>query len=474
MTTAIVLTDEPQAAFSAAARDESASPSEDATYTAETLNFDSLYRDCSRQIFNFVLRSARAPQDAEDICQEVWANVYRRLPTIREAGAARVWLYRVARNAIIDAERRKARAPKQGVLVVEPAADPSGEPLHALIASEQVAFTWQALAALQPRQRMALYLKEVEGRCYREIAELLGCSESAVETLLFRARKRFADRYGCLAESRAGRCLQARRTMAIVQDGEGTAIEQRALHAHLDECEECRQALDGASETATARACLPLLPLGFGAPLLGLGGSLAVALESARSLAAPIVVALAGKATLAAGTLAVAVAIAATALTLNVDRSGSDHLEVASAPPTATEPVDSAISEDAMVSAPAISTATDDAAFADDMTSGATAILAPVEDAASGMVSGLASVSDVATQIGTAALPVPTSGVPATDISGALLAPTPAPAVMASMLPSSEASDQLLPTDHGTPDLPRTLRSAATPPEAATTAVPLP
>jgi len=189
MTIATVVSVDPLPDAAGARAQECVTPRADGAYTAETLDFDGLYSDCSRQIFNFVLRSARAPQDAEDICQEIWASVHRHLPTVRDAGAARGWLYSVARNAIIDAERRKGRAPQRGALVVEPAAEPSGEPLHALIANEQAAFTWQALAALQPRQRMALYLKEVEGRCYREIAELLECSESAVETLLFRARK---------------------------------------------------------------------------------------------------------------------------------------------------------------------------------------------------------------------------------------------------------------------------------------------
>jgi len=280
-------------------------PVRDDPQTAEALTFEDLYRDCAQSLYNFVLRSVRNPEDAHDICQEVWAKAYRQLATLREPRAARVWLYRIAKHDVIDTVRRRARRPQTAELGYEPPADHRDEPPRALIGKEQAAFAWQALAALQPRQQMALYLREVEDRCYREIAETLECTESAVETLLFRSRRRFAEQYGALAESRPTRCAQAHRMMTVRLDGEGSAIERRALEAHLDECAACGVTLRAARDGAAMRGALPLVAA---PPLSGLpwfAEGVALGAEVARGLLARVL-ALFGAKTAAAASGAVA------------------------------------------------------------------------------------------------------------------------------------------------------------------------
>ena len=77
--------------------------------------------------------------------------------------------------------------------------------------------------------------------CYADIAEAIGTTPAAVETLLFRARHSLAQAYGRLADSPGERCRRARHLMAVVLDGEGDAAEQRSLRAHLGDCHACQR-----------------------------------------------------------------------------------------------------------------------------------------------------------------------------------------------------------------------------------------
>ncbi|HEY8491255.1 MAG TPA: sigma-70 family RNA polymerase sigma factor [Dehalococcoidia bacterium] len=220
--------------------------------------FEDLYRRYARSVYNLVLRSVRDPQEAEDLCQEVWYRAQRRLPTLRDQAAFPTWLYRIAARACIDAARRRARSPE--TVTLPPAGPPTdaANPERAAVRQEEAGLAWQALAALPPRQQTALFLREVEGRSYREIAQVLDSTESAVETLLFRARRGLALTYGRLEAAAPERCREARRAMGRLLDGEGTPIHQRALRIHVAACTPCRQELERLRQASRAYARLPL------------------------------------------------------------------------------------------------------------------------------------------------------------------------------------------------------------------------
>lgn len=221
--------------------------------------------------------------------------------------------------------------------------------------------------------------------------------------------------------------------MAIVLDGEGPAIEQRALQAHLGECEACREALGGARQTAAARAFLPLLPAPswLGAPLLGGGGLLSGALEAARSLVAQIAAALAGKAAVAVGTVTVTGMIAAAAFSPGIDLGRSEH--AAMHEPSATTAAVAANVEGSPplgVVSPAGATA-DPTRASLDVVGGATGPLAPLVGAGAGVViggvRGLTSGLDETIETGAATLALPRLTEGATAVLDAL--PRAAPVV---------------------------------------------
>jgi RNA polymerase sigma-70 factor (ECF subfamily) len=123
--------------------------------------------------------------DAEDVVQEAYVKAYRALMSDEFDGRANVstWLYRIVTNQAIDAMRSRARRPKP--------TDTADESLSDLASAEQtLALTelsdW--MRELPPDQRAALVLKAVEGMTSPEIAEILQCSEGAVEQRLVRAR----------------------------------------------------------------------------------------------------------------------------------------------------------------------------------------------------------------------------------------------------------------------------------------------
>jgi RNA polymerase sigma-70 factor (ECF subfamily) len=242
--------------------------------------FGRLYHRYSSSVYNLVLRSVRDKHLAEDLCQDVWVKAYRQLSSLREIAAFPTWLYRIAARACVDAARKRASRPATSELTDQLAASTASDPESSAMQGEQARLTWEALAALPIRQHQALFLKEVEGQSYREIAQVLETTESAVETLLFRARRGFADAFEQLRSGRADRCGQARAAMSSLFDGEGTPVQRQAVQAHIDGCESCRQEVFRAQRTSFAYAALPLMPA---SPLLAESvlGSIGVASTSA-------------------------------------------------------------------------------------------------------------------------------------------------------------------------------------------------
>jgi RNA polymerase sigma-70 factor (ECF subfamily) len=124
--------------------------------------------------------------DAEDVVQEAYVKAYRALSEGRFDQRARVetWLYRIVTNGSIDAMRSRGRRPEPRETVPESGWDTIGS-AEARVALVELA---EFMQDLPPEQRAALVLKSVEDKTTAEIAEILECSEGAVEQRLVRAR----------------------------------------------------------------------------------------------------------------------------------------------------------------------------------------------------------------------------------------------------------------------------------------------
>jgi RNA polymerase sigma factor (sigma-70 family) len=139
---------------------------------------DRLYRRHSGEVLRYALLVLRSRTDAEDITQTVFLRALRAIERGEKVRTPRNWLIKITHN-----ECRRLLATRKAVvelpdeIAVEPAEPGRAEELRL------------AMAALPETQRQALVLRELEGRTYAEISQALDLSESAVETLIFRARR---------------------------------------------------------------------------------------------------------------------------------------------------------------------------------------------------------------------------------------------------------------------------------------------
>jgi len=149
-----------------------------------------LFREHSGWIYGYCLRLLRSPQEAEDALQAIYLNACRSLNEGVRPEVDSAWLFRITRNICLTRLRsfgRRARYERLGdFAVVEetlPALDRRADDLIGLA---------DALASLTAKQRQAILLREWQGLTYAEVAQELGLTKAATETLIFRARRSLA------------------------------------------------------------------------------------------------------------------------------------------------------------------------------------------------------------------------------------------------------------------------------------------
>lgn len=154
-------------------------------------------------------------EEARDAAQEVFLKVWRNAGEVQPRGRVYTWLYRVAVNHCLNKLRRRKIArflrlagPEDPAGPVFDPPDPGAGPAAALEARRRWQATRRAIGELPENQRVVLILARFEGLPYREIAEVLGITEGAVESRLVRAMRRLQ----AAQESEDSRVSTAERT----------------------------------------------------------------------------------------------------------------------------------------------------------------------------------------------------------------------------------------------------------------------
>jgi len=147
--------------------------------------FEHLYRRYVNDVYRYALAVLHNPSDAEDVTQTTFLNAYRAFKRGEDPRKPQHWLIKIAHNACRSRYIRMARRPREVPLDESLA----GLPMPADDAID-VRELLAALGGLPFNQRAALVMRELEDRSYRDIADTLGVTVSAVETLIFRARRR--------------------------------------------------------------------------------------------------------------------------------------------------------------------------------------------------------------------------------------------------------------------------------------------
>ncbi len=163
-----------------------------AVAAGDAASFEQLVKKYERPVLNTIYRYVGDRAAAEDVAQEVFLKVWRRLSTFKRRSTFSTWLYRLVANQCFNFRDRRARRR------AEPLSDsvPDGRAdLHERFERETTSrLVREAVRELPGRQRLALILSKFEGRSYREVAEIMGVSLSSAESLIFRAKQNLKKR----------------------------------------------------------------------------------------------------------------------------------------------------------------------------------------------------------------------------------------------------------------------------------------
>ena len=165
--------------------------------------FEVLVNRHQTSIMNLIYRFIGDRTQAKDLAQEVFIRVWQAAKTYKPEAKFTTWLYRITANLCFNelkSSRRKKwfsfnRSDEDGKRTFEETvADgaPSAEGL--LLEKERSRQISDALQSLPDNQRMALVLKRYDELSYQEIAQIIGCSVSAVESLLVRAKRTLQEK----------------------------------------------------------------------------------------------------------------------------------------------------------------------------------------------------------------------------------------------------------------------------------------
>jgi RNA polymerase sigma-70 factor (ECF subfamily) len=160
----------------------------------DTAAFGELVRRYQDRLYNTVYRLVDNADDAADVVQDAFLNAYQSLDGFKGDSLFFTWLYRIAVNTAIS-HKRKQRvlisidAGRNGATPVQPLDESEySRPGQALERAEQDERVHQALQRLSPEHRAVLVLKDMDGRKYEEIADLLGVPIGTIRSRLHRAR----------------------------------------------------------------------------------------------------------------------------------------------------------------------------------------------------------------------------------------------------------------------------------------------
>ncbi|HXU21695.1 MAG TPA: sigma-70 family RNA polymerase sigma factor [Verrucomicrobiae bacterium] len=183
--------------------------------------FERLYRLHSRRVYSLCLRMVGNTAEAEDLTQEAFLQLFRKIATFRGESAFSTWLHRLAVNVVLMKLRRKSGKETSLEQVTEPDEE-SGTPRRdfgtidlRLSGSLDRVNLQRAVDQLPPGYKAAFILHDVQGYEHNEIAEMLGCSIGNSKSQLHKARMRLRD---LLQEAVREKARQERRAAGASED----------------------------------------------------------------------------------------------------------------------------------------------------------------------------------------------------------------------------------------------------------------
>jgi RNA polymerase sigma-70 factor (ECF subfamily) len=169
--------------------------------------FETLVRSYDRGVLRIAMNLLRSQEDAADVYQETFVKVYKNLHSFRFDCSFQSWLYRIVTNCCLDMLRkRKVRREEATTVDTEdglwnraellPEDRSHGDPQRLLRNKQLQAKIRETLGLLTDKERMVFELRHFQGMRLRTIGEVLGTSEEAAKTCLFRATQKMRNALG--------------------------------------------------------------------------------------------------------------------------------------------------------------------------------------------------------------------------------------------------------------------------------------
>lgn len=153
------------------------------------------------RIMNITYRFLQDRSMAEDIAQEVFIKVYNSANRYQPSAKFSTWIYRITANLCLNELRSKKQSRTISLEETSELYDSAqSDPITNLEKSRLQNAVRKAIDDLPDRQRMLIILKKYEGLSYKNISEIMGCSVSAVDSLLQRAKQNLKQRLAAVID----------------------------------------------------------------------------------------------------------------------------------------------------------------------------------------------------------------------------------------------------------------------------------
>jgi RNA polymerase sigma-70 factor (ECF subfamily) len=164
-------------------------------------SFNELFEAHKDAVYRLAMRYVNSAEDAEDIAQEVFVSVYFGLDNFDRRSKVSTWIYRITINKCLDHLKARKRKKRWGSVISlfgfsgeeQVAGENAKSADSEMLERELDERVMQAIAGLPDNQQIAIVLARLEGRPQAEVAEIMGLSVKAVESLLQRAKKTLAE-----------------------------------------------------------------------------------------------------------------------------------------------------------------------------------------------------------------------------------------------------------------------------------------
>lgn len=172
--------------------------------------FNELMDRHGQKLFHYLIRCLQDSEEAADLVQETFVRVYQNRQKFDARHSFSTWLYSIATNLVRDRYRWRTRHPQvsldraadgSAVDFREQLSDAGPIPSESLQATELAEAVRRAVVELPEELRTPLILAEYEDKSQAEIAAILDCSVKAVETRIYRARKRLREALGSVIQT---------------------------------------------------------------------------------------------------------------------------------------------------------------------------------------------------------------------------------------------------------------------------------